>query len=343
MAVQAQCYPSEALFLTRGEREKNGVELPQPPSSFLDPSPTVFFSNGGGVSLFWAARGRKRARDDAAAAAGAAAPPPFPATATMMSLAQLQNQAPPPPLVSTGLRLAFEDQQQQQQQQQQQKQKQSAKQASNPILSTSSSNSSSLFASPLVSDEVAAQIKQHKDEIEQFVSAQTEQLRRAVGERWRRQQRALLATAEAAAARRLQEKEAEAERAARQGAELEDRLARLRAESMAWQAKALAEQAAAASLHNQLQQATAAAAAAAAAAADERGGDAGPAEDAASAYVDPERVEPERACRACGLAAATVVLLPCRHLCLCAACDAAALACPACGFGRTGSVQVLFS
>nr|CAD1844990.1 unnamed protein product [Ananas comosus var. bracteatus] len=265
MAVQAQCYPSEALFLTRGEREKNGVELPQPPSSFLDPSPTVFFSNG--------ARGRKRARDDAAAAAGASAPPPFPATATMMSLAQLQNQAPPPPLVSTGLRLAFEDQ-----------------------TTTTTEAEAEREAS------VAAQIKQHKDEIEQFVSAQTEQLRRAVGERWRRQQRALLATAEAAAARRLREKEAEAERAARR------RRARGPARASPGRVDGVAGQGPRRAGRRRLPPQPAPAGhgggcccAAAAAAADERG-DAGPAEDAASAYVDPERVEPERACRACGLA-----------------------------------------
>ena len=61
-------------------------------------------------------------------------------------------------LVSTGLRLAFDEQQQQQQQQ-----KQESKQMMNAL---SHSASQSLFAS--VSDELAAQVKQHDDEIDRF-------------------------------------------------------------------------------------------------------------------------------------------------------------------------------
>jgi len=41
--------------------------------------------------------------------------------------------------------------------------------------------------------------------------------------------------------RRLREKAAEAEREARHGAELEERLARLHGEAAAWQSKALSE------------------------------------------------------------------------------------------------------
>ena len=43
------------------------------------------------------------------------------------------------------------------------------------------------------------------------------------------------------AARRLREKAADAEREARRGAKLEQRLTRLRGEAAAWQAKALSE------------------------------------------------------------------------------------------------------
>ncbi|XP_010933546.1 E3 ubiquitin-protein ligase BOI isoform X2 [Elaeis guineensis] len=250
-------------------------------------------------------------------------PPP-----TVISLAQLQSQTPP--LVSTGLRLAFEDQQQQHQEQNQNQY--------NLLLSSSSPFSSFL------SEELAAEINRQKDEIEQFLHAQGEQLRRALAERRQRHYRALLGAAESSAARRLREKEAELERAARRRAELEDRLARLRTESMAWQAKAMAEQAAAATLHAQLQQAAAAAAAAPPQGKAECGGES-PAEDAESAHVDPDRVEPERACRACRYRPVSVVLLPCRHLCLCSACDAAAAsdACPVCRCPRTGSVQVFLS
>lgn len=320
------------------------MDYPQAPPRFLDQS-AVLLSNGVNGNP------RKRGRDAAAVPMAAPAqqnhpislfslqsqpcstplPPP-----TLISLAQLQSQTPP--LVSTGLRLAFEDQQQHRQDQNQNQNQ------SNLFLSSSSSSSSHF--SSFLSEELAAVINQQKDEIEQFLHAQGEQLRRALAERRQRHYRVLLGAAEESAARRLREKEAEVERAARRSAELEDRLARLRTESMAWQAKAIAEQATAASLHAQLQQAAAAAVAAAPpqGKTEECGGES-PAEDAESAHVDPDRVEPVRLCRACRCRPLSVVLLPCRHLCLCSVCDAAAAgkACPVCCCLRSGSVQVFLS
>ena len=179
---------------------------------------------------------------------------------------------------------------------------------------------------------------------------QAERLRRSLADTRRRQYRSLVGAAEVAAAQRIREKEAEASEAARRGADLEDRVARLRAEAAAWQAKALSEQAAAVTLHAQLQQAAAAARASVeelAAAAD-----AGPAESSSSAYVDPCRrttgpSSSDRACLGCRLRPASVVLLPCRHLSLCGECfaagdaDDAAMACPVCLCVRTGSVEAI--
>ncbi|WOK98936.1 BOI-related E3 ubiquitin-protein ligase 1-like [Canna indica] len=215
----------------------------------------------------------------------------------LVSLAQLCGH--PPPLVSTGLRL--------------------------------SSSSSSLL-----SDGLAARVNHHTNAIESFLYDQGEQLRQTLEERRRRHYLSLLGELKKSAALRLRQKEADVERAARRRAELEDRIARLRTESMAWQTKAIAGQAAAASLHAQLQQAAAIQPPAKAYE---------PEEDAESVFVDPDRVESERACRACRWRLASVVLLPCRHLCLCDSCDCGggggtALSCPVCRCVRTGSVSV---
>ncbi|GJM91505.1 hypothetical protein PR202_ga07881 [Eleusine coracana subsp. coracana] len=205
-------------------------------------------------------------------------------------------------------------------------------------------------ASCLLADEVAVQRDQCRNEMDLLIQEHAERLRRALADIRRRQYHSLVGAAEAAASRRLREKEAEASEAARLGAEMEDRVARLRAEASAWQAKALADQSTAAALHAQLQQAQAHAA--------QCKPDVEDADDAGSCFVDPDRVVEvappppiARPCRTCGLRAAAVVLLPCRHLCVCAACEpavsasvpGAVAACPMCRGGITGTVQVFFS
>jgi E3 ubiquitin-protein ligase BOI and related proteins len=163
-----------------------------------------------------------------------------------------------------------------------------------------------------------------------------------MADRLRHHNRAILLKADQSAARLLRDKAAEAERVARLGDELKERLVRLRGEAGAWQAKALSEQAAAVALHAQLQQAAAAARASAEDLA------AGPAESSSSAHVDPRRAgcSSDRACLGCRLRPASVVLLPCRHLPLCGECFAAgdadaAMACPVCLCVRTGSVEAI--
>ncbi|XP_062222408.1 BOI-related E3 ubiquitin-protein ligase 1-like [Phragmites australis] len=336
MAVQAQ-YPSNLPFHDRGEPERKEMDMPGPPQ-LAGVSPAALYFSSGGAS----GNRRKRPRE-------AMAPPPAkeeyvnlftlqPQQSTSIAyMAHLQNQnrfssSPSPAataLVSTGLRLAFDGQQQQQE--------------SKQMNASCYSSSPSLFAS--VSDELATQVKQHDEEIDRFIREQGEQLRRAFADRLRRHNRAILVKANQCAARRLREKAAEAEREARRGAELEDRLALLRGEAAAWQAKALSEQAIAVTLHAQLQQA---AAAARASVEEIAGGDAGPAESSSSAYVDPRRTQgsSDRACLSCRLRPASVVLLPCRHLCLCGECFAGgdvdvAMACPVCLCVRTGSVEAI--
>lgn len=178
-----------------------------------------------------------------------------------------------------------------------------------------------------------------------------EELRRTLADKRHRHYRALLGAAEDSVARRLREKEAEVEKAARRNAELEARAAQLSVEAQVWQAKARTQEAMAASLQSQLQQAIMSGGAAVtqdSGRGDEglkcAGGVEGQAEDAESAYVDPERVAASGpACKACRTRVAAMVLLPCRHLCLCTECDRVAQACPLCLTVRNSSVEVFLS
>ena len=148
-------------------------------------------------------------------------------------------------------------------------------------------------------------------------------------------------------ARRLREKEAEVEKAARRNAELEARAAQLSVEAQVWQAKARTQEAQAATLQAQLQKAMMSGVSPAQDSRrgeDPLGGVEGQAEDAESAYNDPDRVIVSGPrCKACRKRVASVVLIPCRHLCLCTECDQVAQACPLCLALRSSSVEVYLS
>ncbi|GLT34681.1 hypothetical protein SLA2020_091840 [Shorea laevis] len=352
MAVQAQ-YPSNVLLLSRNGQ--NGHEFssslqPQPGGGFLDQS-HMLFSDGGNNNR------RKRGREVTAAnTTGVAAPINSFTMQTqptqLIDLSQLHNhqqhQPHQPNVVSTGLRLSFGgDQQQLQQNQNQQFQYHRHEQQQQQQKSLVPQSSALLS---LLSEDFAAQIKRQREELDQFLQAQGEQLRRTLAEKRQRHYRALLGAAEESVVRRLREKQAEVEKATRRNAELEARAAQLSVEARVWQAKARAQEATAATLQAQLQQAIMSGVPAQ----DSRRADEGlkcagggveaQAEDAESAYVDPERASVSGpACKGCRTRVASVVLLPCRHLCLCTDCDRVAQACPLCLTVRNSSVEVFLS
>lgn len=148
--------------------------------------------------------------------------------------------------------------------------------------------------------------------------------------------------AKESASRIIKQKEAEAEKAARCNAELSARASQLSAEAEIWQAKARAQEAVAAALQAQLQQAMVSGGACVSTGQEVAAREA---EDAESSYIDPERVVVVSGpgCKACGKRVASVVLLPCRHLCVCSECDDVVQSCPLCLSFRSSSIQVYMS
>lgn len=356
MAVQAQ-YPSNVLLLNRNSQEGHDYSLQPQPGGFLDQS-YMLFNNGGNNNNNPRKRGREPAAANTTTTTSITAAPmnhysismQSQQTPQLINLSQLHNHHQPN-VVSTGLRLSFGDQQQRQQQQQQQQLQQTPHHHQQQQQQQQNIMCQSPSLLSFLSDDLASPIKRQRDDLDQFLQAQGEQLRRALAEKRQRHYRALLGAAEESIARLLREKEAEVEKATRRNAELEARAAQLSVEAQVWQAKARAQEATAASLQAQLQQAIMSGAGGGGQ--DSRRGDDGlmctgeVAEDAESAYVDPDRVVSVPvsgpACKGCRKRVASVVLLPCRHLCVCTECDRVVQACPLCFNVRDSSVEVFLS
>ncbi|KAL5211079.1 hypothetical protein ABZP36_006702 [Zizania latifolia] len=205
---------------------------------------------------------------------------------------------------------------------------------------------------------LAAHARQQLVDVDRLVLHHAAKMWAELAEQRRRHAREMVAAVEAEAAKRLKAKDEEIERIGRLNWALEERLKGLYVEAQVWRDLALSNEAAANALRGELQLALDTQA--------RFGGGHGSAGDDAESCcygendvavrADGEKEEEEEAgtstsaerlgaprCKGCGEAVAVVLLLPCRHLCACAPCAAAARACPACGCAKNGSVCVNFS
>ncbi|KAJ1294235.1 hypothetical protein BS78_01G130400 [Paspalum vaginatum] len=202
--------------------------------------------------------------------------------------------------------------------------------------------------------DVAAHFQQQLIDVDRLVLQHTAKMWAELAEQRRRHARQVVATVEAAAAKRLRAKGDEIERIGRLNWALEERVKSLYVEAQVWRDLAQSNEAAANALRGELKQTLDAQQA--------RHGDAGAgADDAESACCGDNGVvagaagagageegrevatSARRGCAVCGGGLVEVLLLPCRHLCLCTPCAGETRSCPACGCPKNGSICVNFS
>ncbi|KAG4142701.1 hypothetical protein ERO13_D06G145400v2 [Gossypium hirsutum] len=213
-------------------------------------------------------------------------------------------------------------------------------------------------ASSDVDDDVFSQIQQQHD-IDRFISDHTEKLRLEVEERRKRQSRMFITAIQERVMKKLKEKDEEIQRIGKLNWVLQERVKSLYVENQLWRDLAQTNEATANSLRNNLEQVLAHAG-------DSGGGGAALADDAESSCGSSDQgwrevVTPQaqgscgaqdnnkavvvgnnnRKCRKCGEKESSVLLLPCRHLCLCTMCGSTMVGtCPVCLSLTNASVHV---
>lgn len=185
-----------------------------------------------------------------------------------------------------------------------------------------------------------------------------------IEERRKRQARRIVGRIEEEVAKRLRAKEEEMQKIGKLNWALEERVKSLCVENQIWRDLAQANEATANALRTNLEQVLAQVSK------DDRSRGGASMEDEAddagsccgSNYDGEEEEESGRRglgeaqqdrrrgrgamttwCRKCGKEEASVLLLPCRHLCLCAVCGSSLHTCPLCNSPKSGSVHVNLS
>ncbi|KAD6453939.1 hypothetical protein R6Q59_015702 [Mikania micrantha] len=208
-------------------------------------------------------------------------------------------------------------------------------------------------------DDISSQIQQQEFEIDQFVARHNEEVRMQIKEKRRRNSMKLIAALEEGATQRLRAKEDEIMKMMKLNCALEDKVKSMCIENQIWRELALTNEATANALRSNLKQVLeqvvhgnfrhhntqAGEDDAAVALADDAQSccESNKGNELILAEQDSSNSHMNRWCRRCGEAESSVLLLPCRHLCLCTVCVSSVDICPICKSAKNISVHVHMS
>lgn len=204
--------------------------------------------------------------------------------------------------------------------------------------------------SPFLDESIFSQIQQEHEQqqINCLISEHTKRLRVEIEERRKMEARMIITAIQERVVKKLKEKDEEIQRIGKLNWFLQEKVKSLSVENQLWREMAQSNEATANSLRNNLEQVLAHVS-------EERGGAAmddcesscGSSDEgvvAEKAVVDGGCGGGARACRKCGEREASVLLLPCRHLCLCTMCGSSLVGtCPVCDSVLNATLHVNMS
>ncbi|KAM3303909.1 putative BOI-related E3 ubiquitin-protein ligase 3 [Capsicum chacoense] len=234
--------------------------------------------------------------------------------------------------VSTGLKLSYDDDK-----------------PNSSVTSASGSMNTSTSVIMSLGDNIKTEMERQKKEFDQYLKAQEETWARGVRDIKRRHMASLLTAVEKNVGTKLQEKDIELENINRKNRELVERMKQVAAEAQNWCYRAKCNESLVGILKMNLQQAMQSA---------EQGkeGSGDNELDDAVSYIDPNdrlsilsgsgkctSTKKAIICKVCRLKEVSILLMPCRHLCLCKDCEGLVSVCPICQLMTTASVEVFLS
>ncbi|XP_022726307.1 probable BOI-related E3 ubiquitin-protein ligase 2 [Durio zibethinus] len=245
---------------------------------------------------------------------------------------------PNPNAVSTGLRLSYDDDE---------------RNSSVTSASGSMTQGPSMILS--LGDNIRSELDRQKEEFDQYIKIQEEHLTKGIRDMKQRHMASFLDAIEKGVSKKLREKDIELETMNRKNRELVERIKQVSIEAHNWHRRAKYNESVVNCLKSNLQQVISQGA--------EQGKEGfGDSEvDDAVSYIDPNNflsipvgapksvsrnhrgMKEHMICRACKAKEVSILLMPCRHLCLCKDCDVIISICPVCQVMKTAGVQVYLS
>ncbi|KAL5217539.1 hypothetical protein ABZP36_018223 [Zizania latifolia] len=209
-----------------------------------------------------------------------------------------------------------------------------------------SSGDSPLLLLPMLDDDISREVQRLDADMDRFIKAESERLRQSILEKVQAKQFEALATVEDKILRKIRDKEAEVENINKRNSELEDQIKQLAGEVGAWQQRAKYNESMINALKYNLEQVCAHQSK------DFKEG-CGDSEvdDTASCCnggaanlqlmsKDNGHLKDLTACRVCKSSEACMLLLPCRHLCLCKECESKLSFCPLCQSSKILGMEI---